>query len=63
MTEWIAVGSEENVTKDALREDAERMQQIATIISNQEPLKIWVVLYWHTVAIGHLLEWVVTRKA
>lgn len=51
------------MTKDALREDAERMQQIATIISNQEPLKIWVVLYWHTVAIGHLLEWVVTRKA
>lgn len=56
----IAVGSED-MTKDALRKDKERMDEIAERLSSNEPIKEWAILYWMAVAIGHLLEWAVTR--
>ena len=56
----IANGSED-MTKDALRKDKERMDEIAERLSSNEPIKEWAILYWMAVAIGHLLEWAVTR--
>lgn len=49
------------MTKDALRKDKERMDEIAERLSSNEPIKEWAILYWMAVAIGHLLEWAVTR--
>ena len=56
----IVVG-ENQMTKDALRKDKERMDEIAERLSSNEPIKEWAILYWMAVAIGHLLEWAVTR--
>ena len=49
------------MTKDALRKDKERMDEIAERLSSNEPIKEWAILYWMAVAIGHLLEWAVAR--
>lgn len=56
----IVVGSED-MTKDALRKDKERMDEIAERLSSNEPIKEWAILYWMAVAIGHLLEWAVRK--
>lgn len=55
------VAGENQMTKDALRKDKERMDEIAERLSSNEPIKEWAILYWMAVAIGHLLEWAVTR--
>ena len=44
------------------RTDKERMDQIAEKIANREPVKEWVAIYWMSVAIGHILEWVVKHE-
>lgn len=49
------------MTKQALIEDKERMDEIANRISSREPVREWVAMYWIAVAIGHLLEWTVTH--
>lgn len=49
------------MTKDALRKDKERMDEIAERLSSNEPIKEWAILYWMAVAIGHLLEWAVRK--
>lgn len=56
----IAVGKNQ-MTKDALRKDKERMDEIAERLSSNEPIKEWAILYWMAVAIGHLLEWAVRK--
>lgn len=38
------------------------MDEIATALAERRPVKEWAVLYWSVVAIGHLLEWSVTRR-
>lgn len=43
-------------------EDKIRMDQIAEQIANREPVKEWVAIYWMSVAIGHILEWVVKHE-
>ena len=43
-------------------EDKERMDEITEIIANKEPMKEWVALYWISVAIGHILEWIVKQQ-
>lgn len=55
------VAGENQMTKDALRKDKERMDEIAERLSSNEPIKEWAILYWMAVAIGHLLEWAVRK--
>lgn len=43
-------------------EDKERIDKITELIANQEPVKEWVCIYWLSVAVGHLLEWVVRHE-
>lgn len=50
------------MTRDALIEDKKRMDKICDDIAYKKKLKIVTIFYWEAVAIGHLLEWVVTRK-
>ena len=50
------------MTKEALIEDKKRMDKYAEKIARQEPVKEWMVIYALLVAVGHLLEWIATRK-
>lgn len=50
------------MTKNALRKDKERMDEIAERIAFGNPVHPVTMLYWQAVAIGHILEWIVTRK-
>lgn len=50
------------MTKDALRKDKERMDIIAERLNSRQDLWQDRFIYWMAVAIGHLLEWVVTRR-
>ena len=43
-------------------EDKKRMDQIAETIANKEPIKEWAAIYWLSVAVGHLLEWVIKHE-
>lgn len=50
------------MTKAALIEDKNRMDKIADDIAWHRKLKIVTIFYWEAVAIGHILEWIVSRK-
>lgn len=50
------------MTKSALIEDKKRMDKICEDIAFHKKLKMVTIFYWEAVAIGHLLEWAVTRK-
>lgn len=50
------------MTKDTLKEDKERMDKFAEDLMYQRPVKEWALLYYVVVAVGHLLEWAVTRR-
>lgn len=50
------------MTKDALRKDKERMDEITERIAFGKPIKLVTMMYWQAVAIGHLLEWIVTHE-
>lgn len=50
------------MTYEALRDDKERMDEIAEKLSRKTDARQDRYLYWMAVAIGHLLEWAVTRK-
>lgn len=52
----------EPMTKDALKEDKERMDKYADDLMNQRRVTEWALLYWTVVAVGHILEWIVTRR-
>ena len=49
------------MTREALRDDKERMDEYAKQLANREPVKEWAVMYWLVVAVGHIIEWIVTR--
>lgn len=51
----------DQMTRTVLIKDKEHMDEIAEKIANREPVKEWAVIYWMAVAIGHLIEWVVTN--
>ena len=50
------------MTKAALIEDKNRMDKICYDIAFKKKLKIVTIFYWEAVAIGHLLEWIVTHE-
>ena len=43
-------------------EDKKHIDEITETIANKEPMKEWVALYWISVAIGHILEWIVKQQ-
>ena len=51
------------MTKDALRDDKKRMDKYAEDLMNRRQVKEWTLLYWTVVAVGHILEWIVTRRS
>lgn len=50
------------MTKNALIKDKERMDEIAERIAFGNPVRLVTMMYWQAIAIGHILEWIVTRK-
>lgn len=51
------------MTRDELIRDKNRMDYITEKIANKKRISIWVIFYWQAVAIGHLLEWTVTKRS